>query len=76
MYPDCGVFGLKHVKQLQAADARKQFPDFLAERQKTISEHIGRAVSTFKIYVLGQTLYFTSDPENIKAVGCSLEPLA
>ncbi|KAI5361304.1 putative cytochrome P450 [Septoria linicola] len=68
MYPDCGVFGLKHVKQLQAADARKQFPDFLAERQKTISEHIGRAVSTFKIYVLGQTLYFTSDPENIKAI--------
>lgn len=60
--------GLKHVKELQAADARKQFPDFLAERQKVISSQLGRLVTTFRYTVLGQTIFFTSDPENIKAV--------
>ncbi|GIZ38284.1 hypothetical protein CKM354_000170400 [Cercospora kikuchii] len=68
MYPDCGFMGLKHVKELQAADARKQFPDFLAERQKVISSQLGRLVTTFRYTVLGQTIFFTSDPENIKAM--------
>ncbi|KAF2207360.1 hypothetical protein CERZMDRAFT_115220 [Cercospora zeae-maydis SCOH1-5] len=67
-YPNSGFMGLKHVKELQAADAKKQFPDFLVERQNAISAKLGRLVTTFKVNVLGQTVFFTSDPENIKAM--------
>jgi len=68
MFPGCGFFGLKQLKSLQEADKKKLFPDLLIEREGTMSKIYGREVSTFKFQVLGQTLYFTSDPENIKAM--------
>lgn len=68
MYPGCGFFGLKHVKYMQAADQKKLFPDLLIEREELMSKIHGREVSTFRTEVLGQTLHFTSDPENIKAM--------
>lgn len=68
MYPDCGFLGLKHVKYMQAADKNRLFPDLMIEREEHMSKIHGREVSTFKFNVLGQTIYFTSDPENIKAM--------
>lgn len=68
MYPDCGFLGLKHVRYLQAADKKRLFPDLMVEREEHMSKIHGREVSTFKFEVLGQTLVFTSDPENIKAM--------
>ena len=66
MHPDCGFLGLKHVRALQAADAKKMFPDLLVQRQKEMSDLHGRECSTFRFEALGQMLTFTSDPENIK----------
>lgn len=68
MFPDCGFFGLKHVKYMQAADEKKQFPELLIEREETMSKLHGRECATFKTEVMGSTQYFTSDPENIKAM--------
>ena len=68
MFPGCGFLGLKQVKSLQEADKKKLFPDLLIEREETMSRIHGREVSTFKFQVLGQIVYFTSDPENIKAM--------
>ncbi|EME40172.1 hypothetical protein DOTSEDRAFT_74860 [Dothistroma septosporum NZE10] len=67
-YPNCGFFGLKHVRQLQAADAKQQFPDFLEERQRVMSKLLGRECSTFSVHVMGTKIYFTSDPKNIQAL--------
>ncbi|KAF7198095.1 Cytochrome P450 52A12 [Pseudocercospora fuligena] len=68
MFPNCGFLGLKHVKLLQAADEKNMFPDFMEERSNIMSKETGRVCSTFTSYLLGQTIYFTSDPENIKAM--------
>ena len=68
MFPDCGFFGLKHVKYLQAADHKKLFPDLLIERQEIMNKVTNRVCSTFRTYVMGQTVYFTSDPKNIQAM--------
>ena len=68
MYPDCGFFGLKHVRYLQEADKKKLFPNLMVDRQDHMNEVHGRVVSTFRFYVLGQTVYFTSDPKNIQAM--------
>lgn len=67
-YPGCGLFGLKHVRYLQAADKKRLFPDLLVEREQKMSEIHGRQCSTFSFEVMGQKVYFTSDPENIKAM--------
>lgn len=68
MFPNCGFLGLKHVKLLQAADEKNMFPDFMEERSNIMNKETGRVCSTFTSYLLGQTVYFTSDPENIKAM--------
>ncbi|KAK5125177.1 hypothetical protein LTR85_000853 [Meristemomyces frigidus] len=67
-YPGGGVLGLKHIKEMQAADKQKAFPDFMIKRQEFMSELTGRVCSTFRTDILGQKLYFTSDPKNIQAM--------
>lgn len=67
-YPNCGFLGLKHVKLMQEADKKKLFPDLMIERQEVMNKLTGRVCSTFRTNVLGQTIYFTSDPKNIQAM--------
>lgn len=66
MVSDCGF--MKHLREIQAADKARLFPDFLEQRQKKISKELGREVSTFTYSIMGQKLYFTSDPKNIQAM--------
>lgn len=40
----------------------------MEERQEMMSKKLGRVCSTFTFNMLGQTIFFTSDPENIKAL--------
>ncbi|KAK5173158.1 uncharacterized protein LTR77_003280 [Saxophila tyrrhenica] len=68
VYPNGGFLGLNHVKQMQEADKRQQFPDMLVDRQNDMSRITGRECATFKQYMLGQEMYFTSDPKNIQAL--------
>ena len=68
IFPNGGFLGYKHIKEMQAADKVKAFPDFLIKRQDDMSELTGRVCSTFRNDVLGQTMYFTSDPKNIQAM--------
>ncbi|KAK5093850.1 hypothetical protein LTS08_008809 [Lithohypha guttulata] len=68
MYPDCGILGIKHVRYIMDADKKKLFPDMLIDRQQLMSKIHGREVSTFKNETMGQIIYFTSDPDNIKAM--------
>ncbi|KAI6867140.1 cytochrome P450 [Hortaea werneckii] len=67
-YPDQGILGLNVVKQMKEADRNKLFPDLLIEREVVMSKLTGRECSTFKNNLLGQTIYFTSDPKNIQAM--------
>lgn len=53
---------------MQAADKAQQFPDMLQQRERDMCELTGRQCSTFKQSLLGQTMYFTSDPKNIQAM--------
>lgn len=53
---------------MQAADKAKKFPDLMIDRQNKMNEITGRVCSTFKFHLLGQELYFTSDPKNIQAM--------
>ena len=53
---------------MQDADKKGLFPDMMIEREQSMSKISGRECSTFKFNVLGQTVYFTSEPENIKAM--------
>lgn len=53
---------------MQDADKEQLFPDMLQRRQDIVSELNGRLVATHRAYLLGQEIYFTSDPENIKAM--------
>ena len=68
MYPGGSILGLKNVKMMQEADKQKLFPDLMVEREQLMSSIHGRECSTFSTVVLGQKVYFTSDPENIKAM--------
>ncbi|KAK4549199.1 hypothetical protein LTR36_007657 [Oleoguttula mirabilis] len=67
-YPNGGFLGFKSIKEMQAADKAKLFPDFMIKRQDFMSGLTGRVCSTFRISLLGQTMYFTSDPKNIQAM--------
>lgn len=67
-YPSTRILGLNHLTQMQAADKEQMFPDMLQARQDYISELNGRLVPTHRAVMLGQEMYFTSDPENIKAM--------
>lgn len=68
-YPDAASFlGLKHLRELQKSDEDQQFPNYVIHRQDVMSKIHGRVCSTFKFNVLGQTVYFTSDPENLKTI--------
>lgn len=53
---------------MQDADKKQMFPDLLQRRQDDMSELTGRVCSTHRAFMLGQEIYFTSDPENIKAM--------
>lgn len=68
VFPGGGFVGLKNVRLMQEADKKKLFPDFMIEREQTMSRIHGRECSTFYSNILGQKVYFTSDPENIKAM--------
>ena len=56
------------MKEMQKADREGLFPDLLVERQRRMTEVLGRECSTFKGDLLGQTIYITSDPKNIQAL--------
>ena len=68
MYPDCGFLGIKHLRYIMAADKTKLFPDMMVDRQNKMKEVTGRVCPTFKFNILGQDVYFTSDPKNIQAM--------
>lgn len=68
MYPHCGFFGVKHVQDMQAALDQKIFPDLLVEREKEMSKLFGRECCTMRFEALGMINYFTTDPDNIKAM--------
>ena len=53
---------------LQAADEKKLFPNLMIERQRVMSELHKRECSTFKAEIMGSDVFFTSEPENIKAM--------
>lgn len=63
-----GFLGLGNIRQMQEADKKKLFPDLMIEREQTMSRIHGRECSTFYSGLLGQKMYFTSDPVNIKAM--------
>lgn len=56
------------LKKMQAADKERLFPDLLLQRHHDMVEHTGRVCTTFKSGLLGQKIYFTSDPKNIQAM--------
>ena len=53
---------------MQGADKAQKFPDLMIARQEKMNEITGRVCETFKFHLLGQELYFTSDPKNIQAM--------
>ena len=63
-----GFLGIGHIKQMNHADKNQQFPDLIEERAKMMSDIHGRECSTYKLHVLRQEAYFTSDPKNIQAM--------
>ena len=67
-FPNQGFLGLKHIGQMQEADKQQKFPDLMLSRQEQMNQITGRVCSTFKFHLLGQELYFTSDPKNIQAL--------
>ena len=67
-YPGGGFMGTGHIKEMTTADKNQQFPDLMQYREKLMSEIHGRECSTFKLYLLGQEIFFTSDPKNIQAM--------
>lgn len=67
-YPEGGWLGFGNIKEMQAADKIQAFPDMLIDRQRKMSKLYGRECSTFKFSLLGQDIYFTSDPKNIQAM--------
>ncbi|SMR63392.1 unnamed protein product [Zymoseptoria tritici ST99CH_3D1] len=66
--PGGGVLGLKHLKNMMAADKAQRFPDFMLDRHEMMSKQTGRVCETFRTDLMGQSVFFTSDPENIKAI--------
>jgi hypothetical protein len=67
-FPAQGFLGLKHVGEMQQADKDQKFPDLMLSRQQTMNEIHGRECSTFQFHLLGQQIYFTSDPKNIQTI--------
>ncbi|KAK5080215.1 hypothetical protein LTR70_007802 [Exophiala xenobiotica] len=68
VFPGGGILGLNNIRRMQEADKKKLFPDHMIEREQTMSRIHGRECSTFYSDLLGQKVYFTSDPQNIKAM--------
>lgn len=60
--------GINGLKEMLNADKRQQFPDMLIDREVTMSKLTGRECSTWKTSLFGQDIWFTSEPENIKAL--------
>ena len=67
-YPDQGFLGLKQLSTMQEADKKQRFADMMDERAKNMQNIHGENCTTFKIHLLGQEIYFTSDPKNIQAM--------
>lgn len=53
---------------MQQADRDQKFPNLMQSRQQEMSKLHGRECSTFSFHLLGQQIYFTSDPKNIQAM--------
>jgi hypothetical protein len=53
---------------MQQADRDQKFPNLMQSRQNDMSKIYGRECSTFQFHLLGQQLYFTSDPKNIQTM--------
>ena len=53
---------------MQQADKDSKFPDLMLSRQLKMNEIHGRQCTTFQFHLLGQQLYFTSDPKNIQTM--------
>jgi hypothetical protein len=51
-----------------AADKAQRFPDLMLERSDLMAKETGRVCETFQTSLLGQKVYFTSDPKNIQAM--------
>lgn len=60
--------GFRMLRRMQAADKARLFPDLMIERSEDMNKHMGRLTPTYKQHLLGQEMYFTSDPKNIQAV--------
>lgn len=66
--PDGGFLGLGFVREMQAADKTKTFPDMLVDRQHRMDALVGRQCGTYVFTVLGKMNFSTSDPKNIQAL--------
>lgn len=53
---------------MQQADRDQKFPNLMKSRQDEMSKIHGRECSTFSFHLLGQQIYFTSDPKNIQTI--------
>ncbi len=53
---------------MQQADRDQKFPNLMQSRQNDMDKLHGRVCSTFQFHLLGQQLYFTTDPKNIQAM--------
>ena len=60
LIPGGGFLGTGFITEMQDADKKQRFPDFLYDREVQMSQIHGRECSTFKQYLLGQEIYFTS----------------
>ena len=67
-HPGDGFLGLKMLGTMQEADKAKLFPDLMLTRHNNMIKETGRVCTTFKSNLLGQEIYFTSDPKNIQAM--------
>ena len=68
LYPNGGFMGLNNLKNLLAADKRQLFMEYIIARQNEMDQITGRKGTIFKFNLLGQHLYYTSDPKIIQAM--------
>src|SRR4051812_4276916 len=60
--PSADPLGISNLRRLKKSDSEGWLPEYLIERVETVSKVECKPCHTFTYNLLGQTVYFTSDP--------------
>ncbi len=66
--PAWDFLGVKLVIESIYATKNFTFVSLLHDRQNALNKMLGRSVYTYKLHAFGNTVYFTSDPQNVQAM--------